>query len=63
MVQWERGQNTHKDTHTRMITTKLKQPAISFSDDCKTNKSAVGMQHTPPWDIFNVKKMILKQGL
>ena len=24
------------------------------------NKSAVGMQHTPPRDIFNAKKIILK---
>ena len=23
-------------------------------------KSAAGMQHTPPWDIFNAKKLILK---
>ena len=21
------------------------------------------MQHTPPWDIFNAKKIILKQGM
>ena len=28
-----------------------------------TNKSAAGMQHTPPRDIFNAKKIILKQGL
>ena len=27
------------------------------------NKSAAGMQHTPPWDIFNVKKIILKLDL
>ena len=27
------------------------------------NKSAAGMQHTPPRDIFNAKKIILKQDL
>ena len=27
------------------------------------NKSAAGMQHTPPRDIFNVKKIILKLDL
>ena len=27
------------------------------------NKSAAGMQHTPPRDIFNGKIIILKQGL
>ena len=26
----------------------------------KSNKSAAGMQHTPPRDIFNEKKIILK---
>ena len=27
------------------------------------NKSAAGMQHTPPRDIFNAKKIILKKDL
>ena len=26
------------------------------------SKSPAGMQHTPPRDIFNAKKIILKQG-
>ena len=29
----------------------------------KTNKSAAGMQHTPPRDIFNAKKIISKLDL
>ena len=28
-----------------------------------TNKSAAGMQHTPPWEIFKAKKIILKLDL
>ena len=31
--------------------------------NAKGNKSAAGMQHTPSWDIFNAKKIILKQDL
>ena len=27
------------------------------------NKSAAGMQHTPPRDIFNAKKIVLKLDL
>ena len=30
---------------------------------CIKNKSASGMQHTPPRDIFNAKKIILKLDL
>ena len=30
---------------------------------CIKNKSAAGMQHTPPRDIFNAKKIILKLDL
>ena len=29
----------------------------------RQNKSAAGMQHTPPRDIFNAKKIILKLDL
>ena len=35
------------------------QPDVCFHD----NKSAAGMQHTPPRDIFNAKKIILKLDL
>ena len=37
-------------------------PSMKNVDD-KTNKSAAGMQHTPPRDIFNAKQIISKQGL
>ena len=31
--------------------------------DNNVNKSTAGMQHTPPRDIFNAKKIILKLDL
>ena len=36
---------------------------ISFYMDCIGNKSATGLQHTPPRDSFNAKKIILKLNL
>ena len=35
----------------------------STDDKNNANKNAAGMQHTPPRDIFNAKKIILKLDL
>ena len=39
------------------------QPKLYPSDFVGDNKSTAGMQHTPPWNIFNAKKITLKVDL
>ena len=55
------GRDCHLDTQTLLATHSSSRSIHGYNNN--NNKSAAGMQHTTPQDIFNAKKIILKLNL